>query len=104
MDAHNITYFFSILRTRDDISAKGYRAKPFPDKLNSVLNDFELTTPNALIIGYTIMDIEMAKNASVTSIGVTWGFNDANTLISICADKIVNNVNDLKKDIYDYFI
>jgi phosphoglycolate phosphatase len=47
------------------------------------------------MIGDTVMDIGMARNAVVDSIGVTWGMGSAEELLAAGATLVVSNPADL---------
>jgi len=56
------------------------------------------------MIGDTINDIGLGVNAGITSIGVTWGYNDKNLLLSAGANYLVddaNQLNTLMKEIFN---
>ncbi len=48
--------------------------KPAPDVIYDVLNMLNITVEEAVFVGDSNVDIITAKNAGMTSIGVTWGF------------------------------
>jgi phosphoglycolate phosphatase len=47
------------------------------------------------MIGDTINDIGLGVNAGITSIGVTWGYNNKSLLKSAGATYLVANANEL---------
>lgn len=91
MDYHKITHFFKTIRSAQDMIDHGYRGKPYPDKLNSVLKEFDCHPEKAAMIGDTSMDIGMAKNAGVYAVGVAWGYHDEQTLKEHGADAVAHN-------------
>ena len=54
----------------------------------------------AVMIGDRYFDIEGAKEASVTSIGVTFGFGDKSELITSGADFIADSTEDIRRIIF----
>lgn len=52
------------------------RKKPAPDSVFTALRELGSAPENALYIGDSDVDIQTAKNAGLTSVGVTWGFRD----------------------------
>lgn len=75
------------------------RKKPFPDSVNEVLKQLNISKDDAVYIGDSEVDIQTANNAGMDCISVSYGFRDANFLRANNAQKIVNNVNDLYKEI-----
>ena len=57
-----------------------------------------------VIIGDTINDIGLGVNAGIVSIGVTWGYNDRDLLLTAGATHLVDNANDLSKLMKTIFI
>lgn len=98
---HKIDAYFKTIRSDQDIIDRGYRGKPHPDKLNCVLNEMDCPTDKAVMIGDTLMDMAMAKNAGTKAIGVSWGFHDEATLRKYGADEIVSSPYNLKKTIQE---
>jgi phosphoglycolate phosphatase len=54
------------------------------------------TTPeNAVFIGDTTFDMEMAQAAGLRSIGVSWGYHQADRLVAAGAHRVVTAVDEL---------
>ena len=51
----------------------------------------------AYMIGHTVHDIEMVKNAKINTITVTWGYNVKEELKQAIADCIINDPGELVK-------
>jgi phosphoglycolate phosphatase len=96
MDAHKITSFFKTIRSAQDMIDRGYRGKPYPDKLNCVLREFNCPCEKAVMVGDTFMDIKMAKNAGVFALGVSWGYHDEHTLKMHDADAVVSEPSQIR--------
>lgn len=73
------------------------RKKPYPDGVDFCLKLLESTRERAIFIGDSDVDILTAKNSSLYSIGVTWGFRDISYLEG--ADAIANNASELMEKI-----
>lgn len=58
----------------------GVRKKPAPDSVFTALRELGAGAEEALYIGDSDVDIQTARNASLTSVGVTWGFRDRELL------------------------
>lgn len=56
------------------------RKKPAPDSVFTALRELGATAEEALYIGDSDVDIQTARNAGLTSVGVTWGFRDRELL------------------------
>ena len=63
--------------------------KPAPDSLFNLIDKMGVEKEEVLFVGDTDVDIFTAKNASVKSIGVLWGFRDEKELRGAGADFIV---------------
>jgi phosphoglycolate phosphatase len=96
---HKIDRFFKTIRSDQDIIERGYRGKPFPDKLNCVLREMACPAEKSVMIGDTLMDMAMAKNAGTKAVGVLWGYHDEKTLREHGADKVVCNPINLNEAI-----
>lgn len=98
---HKIDTLFKTIRSDQDIIDRGYRGKPHPDKLHCVLREIACPPEKAVMIGDTLMDMAMAKNAGTKAIGVSWGYHDNATLKQHGADEIVNSPQKLKHSVYN---
>ncbi|MGL4772477.1 MAG: HAD family hydrolase [Clostridium sp.] len=76
---------------------QGYKAKPNPDTVLEVINDFNLDKSEILYVGDSNVDIITAKNAGVKSIGVLWGFRTEEELKAEGATFIANNIKELRE-------
>lgn len=52
------------------------RKKPAPDSVWRALEELGARRDRALYIGDSDVDVQTARNAGLTSVGVTWGFRD----------------------------
>ena len=71
--------------------------KPNPAMAIRAMKELGIKEKYTVIIGDTINDIGLGVNAGITSIGVTWGYNSRELLISAGADHLVNNAQNLSK-------
>ena len=85
--AHGVGALFHSSRCADET-----RSKPEPDMLLEILNMHSLAADEAVMVGDTEFDLEMASRAGVDSVGVTWGAHDINQLLrhnpKICVDSV----------------
>ena len=77
----------------------GIPRKPAPDAINAILADFNISATETVYIGDSDVDIEVAKNADMDCISVSWGFRDANFLREHGATCIVASANALFDEI-----
>lgn len=71
----NIGHLFTATRCGDETAPK-----PEPDMLHQILNDCGFMPEQALMVGDTGLDLEMARRASVRAIGVLSGGHEENHL------------------------
>ena len=94
---HKIERFFSIIMTTDNFTPKPNKAMAM-----HALKKLKVKNSNAFMIGDTIHDIKMGKNAQINTIGVTWGYNSIEELQQSKADYIINHPNKLFKILREY--
>jgi len=63
---------FDLIVCADDVK----HSKPNPDMILKVLDEFEISADNALVVGDALKDKEAAKKAGVETILVDWGFSN----------------------------
>jgi phosphoglycolate phosphatase len=83
-------HFFIASRCADECVSK-----PDPDMINSLLNELNIKKHEAVMIGDTSFDLEMAQNAGVDSIGVTYGVHDIEVLSKYQPRAIVDSLVEL---------
>ena len=54
------------------------------------------TPSDTIFIGDTTFDMEMARAAGLRSIGVAWGYHEADRLMAAGAHRIANAVDELR--------
>ena len=87
---HNLSGMFDITLSTDENIAK-----PNPAMAIRAMNELGVEKNHCVMIGDTINDIGLGVNAGIISIGVTWGYNDKNLLLSAGADYLVDDANQL---------
>jgi phosphoglycolate phosphatase len=90
LNYHSIGGLFSALRCREDIKRRGEQEKPAPDMLRGVMRELGFTPQDTVMVGDTMMDIEMGRMAGVYTIGVTWGAQPVDMLRLAGADLIID--------------
>ena len=71
--------------------------KPHPALLNSVLEQFRIRAPDALIVGDGDIDIEAGKRAGVLTCGVTYGLGSREDLIAAKPDFMIDDLAQLAR-------
>lgn len=71
-------------------------SKPHPAMLLQALAATGVTPENALFIGDTTFDMEMAQAARLRSIGVGWGYHRAEPLLAAGAHRVVQSIDQLR--------
>ena len=89
---HGIEKFFSIIMTTDNFIPKPNKAMAM-----HALKTLKVKNSDAFMIGDTVYDIKMGKNAKINTIGVTWGYNTEEELRLADADQIINDPSELVK-------
>ncbi len=70
-------------------------SKPNPLMLTQILQELSLSPEQAVMVGDSVHDLDMANNLGMQSIGVTWGVNHADLLLSRNPAKLCYNVTEL---------
>jgi phosphoglycolate phosphatase len=81
---------FSTLQTADDNPSK-----PHPGMIHAALRETGADAADAIMIGDTTFDIEMARAAGVRAIGVAWGYHPASELTRSGASIVAADYADL---------
>ena len=98
LDRHGLHRHFVNLQTGDD-----HPGKPHPAMVLASLAEAGVDAENALVVGDTRFDIEMAVNAGVAPFGVAWGYHDAQDLTRAGAHAIAPDFVTLTKMISERF-
>ena len=71
-------------------------SKPHPGMLLQALAATGATPGNSIFIGDTTFDVEMAQTAQLRSIGVAWGYHQADRLMAAGAHRVAKGVDELR--------
>lgn len=85
-------HFFHASRCADDA-----KSKPDPDMLQQLLIEFACKPSDAVMIGDTHYDMEMAQTIGMNRIGVSYGAHKAEQLLPHSPIVIVNSCKDLRQ-------
>ncbi|XPF95348.1 HAD-IA family hydrolase [Colwellia sp. RE-S-Sl-9] len=78
-------------------SASDCRSKPDPEMITSLLTELSIDACDAVMIGDTSFDMEMAKHANVDRIGVSFGAHTIDVLNQFEPKAIVHSLDELEK-------
>ncbi|MCF6766963.1 HAD-IA family hydrolase [Thiotrichales bacterium 19S11-10] len=90
LDNFGIKEFFTITRTPNESPSK-----PNPQMLFDILDYTGLTANQAVMIGDSIFDLQMAKNANMDAIAVSYGIKDIDDLKQYHHKYVLDNISDL---------
>ncbi|MDQ1186079.1 HAD-IA family hydrolase [Agrobacterium larrymoorei] len=90
MDTHGFRKHFIVSRTADDCPSK-----PHPAMVSECCHETGIVPADTVVIGDAIYDMQMAKAAGATAIGVAWGYASVDALWAAGADAIVNHPSEI---------
>ena len=79
---------------------EGVRKKPAPDTVLTAMKELGSKKEECLYVGDSGSDMITAKNAGIKSVGVTWGFRDAESLRESGAIFLINSPKELLELLY----
>lgn len=82
---HGLRARFHTLQTSDRC-----RSKPDPDMVLKAIEETGVPAAAAAVIGDTSFDMEMARSAGATAIGVSWGYHPAEELVTAGAHAVID--------------
>jgi len=95
--AHGLTDLFVSLQTADR-----HPSKPHPAMLEAALFEAAAQPKDAVMIGDTSFDMQMAVAARVRAFGVAWGYHDRHELIASGADTVADDMASLRAALEDF--
>ncbi|GAW33937.1 phosphoglycolate phosphatase [Roseovarius sp. A-2] len=75
LDGHDLRHFFVTRQVADH-----HPSKPHPSMLHAALSETGVAPENAVMVGDTSFDMEMARAAGIPGIGVSWGYHKPEAL------------------------
>ena len=84
---HGLTHLFTSLQTADT-----HPSKPHPSMIETILAETGVAASDAVMLGDTRYDMDMARNAGVRTIAVEWGYHPA---YEIGADRVIASFDEL---------
>lgn len=85
MELHGLAGLFQTVQVADD-----HPSKPHPSMIEACLSETGVDPTHAVILGDTVFDMEMGRNAGITSIGVSWGYHPREQLVSAGATGVLD--------------
>lgn len=92
IDESGIRSFIHTSRCADETFSK-----PNPQMLEEILDEFSLTVEQAIMIGDTTYDLEMARHIKMDCLGVSYGVHEENRLIVYKPLMVCSSVEQLGK-------
>lgn len=92
LDKHGIKNFFVTLQTADR-----HPSKPHPAMLEKALAEAGVQPAQAVMVGDTTFDIDMAEAAGVRAIGVAWGYHEPEELLAAGARGVARTMDQLEE-------
>ena len=90
LDESGLGRYFHMTRCADEA-----HSKPHPQMLQDILTDLNTEPNKALVVGDTEYDIQMAANAKVDAVGVSYGAHDQQRLLVCGAKTILHSLTEL---------
>ncbi|MBC7165113.1 MAG: HAD-IA family hydrolase [Roseovarius sp.] len=88
LDGHGLRSYFVTRQVADH-----HPSKPHPSMIRAALAETGVAPENAVMVGDTSFDMEMARAAGIAGIGVSWGYHRPEALTA--AARIVEDFRDL---------
>ncbi|MDX2258002.1 MAG: HAD-IA family hydrolase [Hyphomicrobiaceae bacterium] len=85
LEREGFTGLFATIQTADDNPSK-----PHPSMIERAIAETAAEPARTVMIGDTTFDIEMARRAGVTAVGVEWGYHSSAALIAAGAHVLVS--------------
>lgn len=89
-ESHGFERTFFVSRTADDCPSK-----PHPAMVSECCNEAGIDAVRTVVVGDAIYDMQMAKAAGATAVGVSWGYATVPELAEAGADHILRTPADL---------
>lgn len=85
LETHGFSSHFFVSRTADDCPSK-----PHPAMVTESCDQAGIVPADTVVIGDAVYDMQMAKAAGATAIGVSWGYASVEELWAAGADAVVD--------------
>jgi phosphoglycolate phosphatase len=91
LDHHNLSHYFNLIVGAQDVA----NHKPHPESVLQTLDRLNIEAGDAVVIGDSTYDLDMARNAGVDAIGVTTGIHTAEILARSEPKHIVGGLHEV---------
>jgi phosphoglycolate phosphatase len=98
LEREGLEGYFQSIQTADDAPSK-----PHPAMILQALADTGGRVDATVMVGDTSYDMEMARNAQVGALGVSWGYHHDDELSGAGAHHIINHYNQLEPFLENWF-
>ena len=71
------------------------KSKPHPMMLQKLMNQLEIKPSEAVMVGDSVLDLQMAGNCDVRSIGITWGVHSREQLQQETPVAVIDDLSQL---------
>ncbi|KRB60138.1 HAD family hydrolase [Rhizobium sp. Root708] len=92
LETHGFAPHFIVSRTADDCPSK-----PHPAMVSECCDETGMNPADTIVIGDAVYDMQMAKAAGATAVGVSWGYASVSDLVAAGADSIADHPDDILK-------
>ncbi len=90
LERHDLKHHFATFQTSD-----GNPGKPDPEMIYRAMDEVGVEAGETVMVGDTVFDMEMAGNAGVEALGVSWGYHDPKELTAAGAAHILDELGGL---------
>lgn len=88
LDHHDINHYFAMVVGAQDVS----NHKPHPESVHLTVEKLAIKHEESVVIGDSVFDLDMARNAGVDAIGVTTGIHTREMLLKSEPTHIVDDL------------
>lgn len=91
LDSSPLKHFFDVTRCADET-----RSKPHPLMLEEIIFETGISPQRAIMVGDTVYDLEMAQNAGIDSLAVSYGVHPCDRLVDYTPNKCMHSFRDVR--------
>ncbi|WP_010364506.1 HAD-IA family hydrolase [Pseudoalteromonas citrea] len=95
LNESGLSDYFVTSRTADEASSK-----PAPDMLEQIINELGVAASSALMVGDSLLDMQMANGANIDAVAMSWGAADTVALSATNALTVCDNYAQLQSAIF----
>lgn len=98
LQREGLANIFTTIQTADT-----HPSKPHPSMILTAMSETDAAPHDTVMIGDTTFDIEMAREAGTTAIGVSWGYHSEDALRAAGAHHVTANCSELERTLDQMF-